>query len=751
MDSRLVRGVLFLGALCGGLASQAVAQQRPLTIDALYDPTNRVNFAGVPTPALSWVDGTHYAIPRSTSDGPDWVSVDATTGTSTVLFSASRLERALVAAGVQADRARQAARAQAVTFDRSFTRALLTLGGDVYVYTFAADRLTRLTTTDAAEEVPAFSPDGTRVAYVRQGNLFVNDVGSARETRLTSDGNADILNGRLDWVYEEEIYGRGRQRGYWWSPDSSRIAYLRTDDRPVPTFTVVDHIPYDQEVERWRYPKAGDPNPIVTLGIVGAGGGPTRWVNVSKYPDVDRLISAVTWTPDGRQLFVQVQNRLQTWLDLNVGSADTGAARTLFRETSRAWVTDVTDPIWLRDGSFLWLSERSGFKHVYHYDGKGTLRRQVTDGAWEVRSLYGVDEVGGWIYFAGTERSVIAGDVYRVKTTGGSVERLSSVEGSHSAEFSPGFAYFADTWSDANTPPQLRLHRSDGTEVRVIEANRVDALDQFVLPKPEFLQVKARDGFVMEAMIIKPPNFDPSRRYPVYTFVYGGPHSQRVRNAWSGENLFLQLLAQQGIVIWECDNRTASGKGLESTWPLYRNFGELELRDVEDGLTWLKGQSFVDAARIGIHGWSYGGFLTSYALTHSTSFAMGIAGGTVSDWRNYDSVYTERYMGPPAENEEGYKKSSPRWSVANLHGALLLIHGLIDDNVHVDNTLQLAYELQKAQKPFELMLYPRSRHGVTDPQLVKHMRTLMFEFVMKHLKPGAGPAVAGAIGVPGIA
>lgn len=371
--------------------------------------------------------------------------------------------------------------------------------------------------------------------------------------------------------------------------------------------------------------------------------------------------------------------------------------------------------------------------------------------------MYGVDEPGGWIYFAGTERSAIGGDIYRVRLAGGSggsaaaaaPERLSEAPGLHAAEFSPGLLYFADTWSDIRTPPQLRLHRNDGTSLRVLEANRVEALEQFVLPAPEFLQVKARDGFVMEAMLIKPPAFDATRRYPVYTYVYGGPHAPRVRNAWASETLFLQLVAQQGVVVWVCDNRTASGKGADATWPVYRNFGELELRDLEDGLTWLKGQPYVDSQRIGIHGWSYGGYLTTYALTHSQSFVMGIAGGTVSDWRNYDSVYTERYMGPLAENEEGYKKSSPRFAAASLHGALLLLHGLMDDNVHVDNTIQMAYELQKAQKPFELMLYPKSRHGVTDPALIRHMRGLMLDFIVRHLKPASADPAAARTGGPG--
>jgi dipeptidyl-peptidase-4 len=739
--------VLWALALAGSLAAPASAQQRPLTIDDLYDPANRVNFGGTPPPALTWIDASRYVIARPNGDGGDWASVDAASGTATTLFRASQLEQALTAIpGVTAEQARQTSRSRSLALNRSGSQTILVIAGDLFLYTFATNAVTRLTTTEALEDVPSFSPDGRRVAFVREGNLFVTDVASGTETKLTSDGGDRILNGELDWVYEEEIYGRGQKRGYWWSPDSVRIAFLRIDDRPVPSFPVVDHIPYDQEVERWDYPKAGDPNPIATLGVVAVAGGRATWIDTSKYPDTDRLIAAVGWSPDGQAVVFQTQNRVQTWLDLGVGDARTGIVRTLFREAGKAWVTDVTNPVWLRDGSFLWLSERSGFKHIYYYGADGVLRRQITSGQWEVRELHGIDEASGWIYFSGTERSPIGGDVYRTQLGGGALERLTKSAGAHNTEFSPGFRYFADTWSDVNTPPQLRLHRGDGAEVRVIEANQVEALQRYVLPKPEFLQVKTRDGFVMEAMMIKPPAFDPSRRYPVYTFVYGGPHSQRVRNAWSAENLFMQLLAQQGIVVWECDNRTASGKGLESAWPVYRNFGELELRDVEDGLAWLKKQPYIDGSRIGIHGWSYGGYLTAYALTHSTSFVMGIAGGTVSDWRDYDSVYTERYMGLPSENPEGYRRSSPRWSAANLHGALLLIHGLVDDNVHVANTIQLAYELQKAQKPFELMLYPRSRHGISDPELVKHMRSLMFDFVIRHLRPevrGAGDRTAG--------
>jgi dipeptidyl-peptidase-4 len=280
----------------------------------------------------------------------------------------------------------------------------------------------------------------------------------------------------------------------------------------------------------------------------------------------------------------------------------------------------------------------------------------------------------------------------------------------------------------------VRLLKADGSLARLINENKIDALKQYRLAKPEFLQVKTRDGFVMEAMMIKPPDFDPSKKYPVMSFTYSGPHAPQVRNGWGGQTyMWHQLLAQKGYIIWICDNRTASGKGVESAWPVYRNFGELELRDLEDGLSWLKSQPYVDGSRIGLWGWSYGGFMTSYALTHSNSFKIGIAGGSVTDWRLYDSIYTERYMGTPQNNPEGYIKSAPRLAAKDLNGKLLLIHGTMDDNVHMQNTIQFAYELQKAGKPFQLMLYPKSRHGVTDPYLVKHMRAMMTDFILANL------------------
>jgi dipeptidyl-peptidase-4 len=407
------------------------------------------------------------------------------------------------------------------------------------------------------------------------------------------------------------------------------------------------------------------------------------------------------------------------------------------RETSKAWVNNNGSPVWLRDGSFLWFSERSGFKHLYRVGANGQMLNQVTAGRWDVRTLYGVDESAGVLYFAATERSPLGTDIYRIGLDGSSLTRLSRAEGTHRAIFNPGYTFFADVWSNVTTPSQVRLHRGDGAEVRPIDLNPVEALGDYRLSTPEFVQVKTRDGFVMEGMLIKPLGFNPARRYPVYQFTYAGPGSQQVKNQWGGrEYMFHQLLAQQGVIVWVLDNRSASGKGAESQWPVYGRLGEVELQDLEDGVAWLKTLPYVDASRIVLSGWSYGGFMTAYAMTHSTSWSAGVVGAPVTDWRDYDTVYTERLMKLPRNNPDGYRRTAPRFAAENLQGRLLLLHGTMDDNVHVQNSVQFAYELQRAGKPFEMMLYPRSRHGVNDARLQTHLRQLMFDFVMRAIAPG---------------
>ena len=735
MNFKLVAQV-FLCLLAAAVPT--LAQNKMLTVEDIFDATKRVNFNGT-TPSIRWLkDGTHYLLTNEASrrDVPRLQKVDAATGEAVPFFDSAKMQSAFAALpGVSAQDARQLSNRGSYQMNPNETAVLINWANDLFYYEFGSERAVRLTSSPEEEVGEGFSPDGRMVSFVRENNLYVEDLGMQRRERaLTRDGSAKILNGRLDWVYQEEIYGRGNFGAYWWSPDSASIAYLRFDERPVPEFTVVDHIPYDQTLEVTSYPKAGDPNPIVKLGIVNAIGGETRWIDTFKYEPTDFLISRVTWTPDSKKVAFQAQNREQTFLDLNFADARDGKSSNVIHETTKAWVSAIDDPTWLDDGSFLWQSERTGWRHLYHYAADGKLIKQVTDGKWEFRSLEGVDEKNGLVYFSGTEHSQIAAQGYSIKLDGTGLTRLTTTEGTHRIDVSPANNFFLDVWSDINTPPQVRLFDGTGKLVRVLAENKVDALKNYKLGTTELMQVKTRDGFVMDAMMIKPPDFDPKKKYPVMTFTYSGPHAPQVRNAWGSTTyLWHQLLAQKGYIMWVCDNRTASGKGAESTWPVYKNFGELELRDLEDGVSWLKSQSYVDGSRIGIWGWSYGGFMTSYALTHSQSFKIGISGGTVADWRDYDSVYTERYMGTPQNNPDGYKRSSPVTSAKNLHGKLLLIHGAIDDNVHMANTVQFVYELQKAGKQFQLMVYPKSRHGVTDPLLVTHMRQMMTDFIVGNL------------------
>jgi dipeptidyl-peptidase-4 len=740
-------GVAVLTALTVA-STPALAQQRALTIDDLYDPQKRIDMTGGAPAGLTWVSDTHYVWPRPESGGVEWTMVEAATGASTPLFEAKAVsDRAAEAVGLESAVVGQALASRGLEMNATRTAAVVAIDHDLYYIPFAAsDRVQRLTSTAEPEEEFTFSPNGEFVSFLRGNDLYVVDVDHRRERRLTTDGGPQLLNGKLDWVYQEEIYGRGNYRAYWWSPTSRHLAFLQLDEQPVPEFTVVDHIPRRLAVETWDYPKPGDPNPGVKLGVVSVSGSAPAWVNLDRYAPTQHLIVNVSWMPDGARVVYQVQNREQTWLDVNTAGTAGADPVTLFRETTKAWVNDNGAPAWLKDGTFLWVSERTGWKHLYHYQADGTLIRPVTVGEWDARAFHGVDQAGGWAYFSGTERSYIGGDVYRIKLDGTGLTRLSQRAGTHGASFSPGFAHYLDTWSDLNTPPQVRVHKADGADVRLVHESKIPALADVRMVKPEFLQVKTRDGFVMEAILYRPAGASAARKVPVMQFTYGGPYAPRVANRWGGvTNMYYQLLADRGVAVWICDNRSASGKGIQSAWSSYKQLGVQELADIEDGLAYLRKQPWANGT-FGLDGWSYGGFMTTYALTHSKSFAMGIGGGNVTDWRLYDSIYTERLMLMPQNNPEGYDKTSVIKAAKDLHGDLLLLHGVIDDNVHLQNTMAFTYELQKAGKPFRLMLYEKSRHGVADPLLVKHMRQTMLDFTLETLfkvKPAPSTTDAG--------
>ena len=425
-----------------------------------------------------------------------------------------------------------------------------------------------------------------------------------------------------------------------------------------------------------------------------------------------------------------MQDRAQTWLDVCTVGMSGGEPTVLLRDHTEAWISPPGALHFLEDGSFLLSSERSGWKHWYRYSPDGTPTGAVTEGEWEARRLLRVDEEDGWVYFTGAEGSFTGSDLYRAELDGIRLERLTDGDGRHGVSLSPEGSLFVDSWSDPATPTRVALREIGATDAplaRTLDTNPVYALEEYDLSAVERVTIEASDGFPLEAYVIKPVDFDPNASYPVWFMTYAGPHAPTVRDTWSGGRVNEQMLASMGYIVFRADPRSASGKGAVSAWTAYQRLGVGELSDIEDAIRWITAHDWADQTRVGISGHSYGGFMTAYALTHSDLFAAGIASAPVTDWRDYDTIYTERYMNTPAENPDGYAESSVVAAAKNLHGRLLLLHGEMDDNVHMQNTMRLARSMQQANKAFEMMVYPGSRHGIRG----RHYQKLVVDFMRK--------------------
>ena len=717
-----MRATLACLLLAAGLLAQGTGQ---LTLQAIAHPTQRKSFSAQPT-RLDWLPDGRLLQTRREGDRVALLAMDPATGTTTPLLDGPRLEKALAEAGLPESQAKTALGRGTFVWNPSRTALLVPAEGGTYLVDLAAGRAARLIEGSADE--PAFSPDGTQVAYLRGNDLYRVEVASRKEVRLTTGGSETVFNGRLDWVYQEEVYGRGSFKAFWWAPDSKRLAYLSLDETKVPVFTLMDDRVQPQKALKARYPKAGDPNPLARLGVVDLAG-QTTWT-ADSHPGQEILIVQVGWDPQGR-LLASFQDRVQRWLELRRYEA--GGSSVLIREESRAWQDRLPLPRFLPDGGFLWESDRTGRRHLYRYAHDGRLLNPVTAGPWEVRTVLGVDPKGTAIWFEGSERSPLGQDAYRVGLDGKGLTRLTERPGSHRVRFNSAFTAFLDTWSDIHTPPQQSLHDGQGKLIRVIDANPSSEWKALKLGKVSFQQVKTRDGFPMESLLVLPVDFDPAKKYPVFQYTYGGPGAASVRNAWNREMPWYQFLAQQGIATWILDNRSASAKGSESAHGVHRNLGAQELQDLLDGHAWLKAQGWADMDRICLDGWSYGGYMVTYALTHSQGWKLGIAGAPVVDWSLYDSIYTERYMGLPADNKAGYEASSVLRAAKNLSGRLLLLHGTLDDNVHPQNTVMLVDALQKAGHTPQLVLLPGSDHSPRAPQHGWARYSAMWEFLARYL------------------
>jgi dipeptidyl-peptidase 4 len=700
-----------------------------VTWKARFEDRSLPNFSGNPVRISTWTDDDHFVLSQG---GKRW-EVEARTGRSTLYEPTGDMAGALAKLATISKRDAQRLGASAArTWNPDQPGTLVLHENDLYFCTWDGEHAVRLTSTPGREELYSLSPDGAFAAFVRENDLYVVEIATQTERALTQGGTDLIRSGKAGWVYFEEVFGRN-WRTYWWSPDSTRIAFLESDSTDVPGFVVTNNRDQKQVVEMTRYPKPGEANPKVRLGLVSVAGGNVGWVDATGF-GTDHLITGVGFYPDSSAAYFYVQDRAQTWLDVNTVGVRGGKPTRLLRDTTEAWVQSPGSLTFLEDGSFLMSSERTGWKHWYRYQADGTLVGPITEGEWEARRLVRVDEERGWVYFSGAEGSFTGSDLYRAKLDGSHLERLTSGKGSHRVSLSPGCELFVDSWSDFSTPTRVVLRELEASGMvgkkgasvaRVLDTNPVYALEEYTLSAIEHVEIKAKDGFPLEAIVVKPTDFDPRRSYPVWFMTYAGPHAPTVRDAWSGGRVNDQMLAEMGYVVFRSDPRSASGKGAVSAWTAYEKLGVPEMADIADAIGWITSHKWADGRRVGMSGHSYGGFMTSYALTHSDLFAAGIAGAPVTDWRDYDTIYTERYMNTPAANPDGYAGTSVVAAGKDVHGRLLILHGEIDDNVHMQNSMRLARALQQADKPFEMMVYPGFRHGIGG----MHYQKLLLDFM----------------------
>jgi len=620
---------------------------------------------------------------------------------------------------------------------------LFPLGGELYVYDLAKTgkaAVRKLTNGGGFATDPKLSPKGGYVSFIRDRNLWVIALADGKEVQLTRDGSDTIGNGVAEFVADEEM---DRHTGYWWAPDDSAIAFSRIDETPVPVQKRYEVYPDRTDVVEQRYPAAGDHNVLVQLGVIAPKTGATpRWIDLGKNPDI--YLARVDWR-DPQRLTFQRQSRDQKTLELIEATLATGQQRTLVTETSKTWVPLHSDLRFLKDGRFLWSSERSGFEHLYIASEDGAKLTALTQGEWVVDGLLAIDEAAGLAYVSGTRDGATETHVYAVPLAGGEPRRLTQAPGMHAAAFARNASVFVDSWSSDTVLPQIELFKADGTKLATLLANDVTSAShpyakyRAAHQTTTYGTLTAADGTTpLHYSLIKPANFDPKKKYPVVVFVYGGPAAQTVTRAWPGRSdaFFNQYLAQQGYVVFSLDNRGTPRRGAAFGGALYGKQGTVEVDDQLRGVAWLKSQPFVDPSRIGVYGWSNGGYMTLMLLAkHDEAYACGVAGAPVTDWALYDTHYTERYMDLPKANEAGYREASVFTHVDGVGaGKLLLIHGMADDNVLFTNSTKLMSELQKRGTPFELMTYPGAKHGLRGSDLL-HRYRLTEDFLGRCLKP----------------
>jgi dipeptidyl-peptidase 4 len=742
--------------LLSNLLGQTARPAKQLTIDAIFAEGG---LTGRPPETIKWsLDGKKVAYVQRDDSGEHgelWY-VDTTTGEKKILVSEAKLAQlAPPTSHIKDEREKERVtryHVAAYSWSPDSKHLLFDSQGQLWYYDLGTGTGVQLTSSPDASEDPKFSPDGKRLAFVRKHNLYVRSVageeGERQITREDKEKDKDkdkekekekeenILNGEVDWVYAEEL---GVRSNYFWSPEGHDIIFLQMNETHVPTYPITDWIPTHPRVDQEKYPKAGDANPTVRLGVVGSSGGKARWIKLTGNDDT--YIPRFGWIREG-WAWAEVLNRKQDVMDLYFIDTRSARVRKVLTESAPdAWVNVNDDFRIFKSGDrFLWTSWRDGHTHIYLYSfnqqdplsADAKLERQLESGEYEVLEIGGFDDESGTVYFTANKGDALQQQIFSVKLDGSAAQTVSTEPGNHTTDFADDGKHYVEHYSKPLQPPRASVCAAGGSCQKIWEGRN---LADYQLVDPNFLNFKADDGTPLYGYLMLPPDADPGQKIPLIVYIYGGPAAQTVQKAWGGPtSLFHQMLAKEGFAIFSLDNRGSPNRGRKFSAALRKQFGGVELKDQLTGLNQLYEQyPQLDAGRTGIWGWSNGGSMTLYALTHSDRFKAGISVAPISNQRDYDSIYTERYMGLPKENATGYDDSIVR-AAAKLHGSLLLVHGTSDDNVHVQNTIQMTEALIKAGKQFRLMLYPNKTHGISGADTRTQLFHMMEDFWNQELK-----------------
>lgn len=659
----------------------------------------------VPLPAVKgWADGEHYIEIRQ---GQAY-SIDARTGNATVYTAP--------VGGPQVE----------------------VRNNDIF-YTGNDGKTIQLTNDKEQEKNPTLSPDGRYVAFTRNNDLYSVEIATRKETRYTNDGTDVIYNGWASWVYYEEILGRPtKYRAFWWSPDSRNIAYMRFDDTRVPVFPIYSEKGQHGYLENTRYPKAGDPNPAVRLGVVPVTGGATVWADFNEQDD--QYFGTPFWTADSKSLWVQWMPRGQDNLKIYSINPQSGAKKEIYDEKQKTWI-DWFDAVPFLDNNkgFLLQSDKTGWSHLYLHNMDGSLKKQLTSGNWTVKEVLEIDQKNEMVYFIGRKEASTRFDLYKVSMKTGALTRLTSGNYHNIVSMAPGGKYFITTYSNLSTPAKMALIDNNGKVIRQLGDSKGPDFDKYNVAKTELKYYKTRDGLELPMTISMPVHMEPGKRYPILISIYGGPNAGTVYDTWK-QTPVTQWWAQEGVIQVAIDNRSSGQLGKAGMNYIHRNLGIHEIEDYMDATRWLRSQPWADTNKVCITGGSFGGYMTCMALTYGADvFNYGMGNFAVTDWQLYDSHYTERYMDTPAENPEGYKKTAVMPYVEKYHGLLRITHGTMDDNVHMQNCIQLIDKMENLNKHFEFMLYPGERHGWGPPKNV-HSNSESYRFIYNNLLDKPFPA-----------